>query len=157
MRRMSFHFSHLWCEKKKCLPENYLFSQVLSVPVNLRPTSGKKTGKQQGCRCGPEYKPVTPLLPKEHSLQTCSYPSHFLNSCGDFLCRLICCWLLECGVTSSVTCGDSGARPWWVHRKHPLMRPLPSPSQLKCYGLLQGRFRWVSCQQSYATERNHSN
>lgn len=119
----------------------------ISVPINRRPTSGKKTGKQQGCCWGPQNKPeIPPLLPKEHSLQTCSYPSHFLNSRGVFLHWLICCWLLECRVISSVTCGDSGARPWWVHRKQfdLLMRPLPSLSQLNCDGLLQELFRQIS-------------
>ena len=47
-----------------CAPLECLLSPVLSVPANLRPTKGKKTGKQQGCRQGPKNKPATPLLPK---------------------------------------------------------------------------------------------
>lgn len=131
-------------KRGRTVPESCLFSLVLSVPLKLWPTSGKKTGKQQGRRCGPKNKP--PPLPNEHSLKTCSYPSHFLNSRGVFLRPLICCWLLECRVISSVTCSDSGARPRWVHRKKfdLLMRPLPSTSQLKCDGLLEGRFHWMN-------------
>lgn len=78
---------------------------------------------------------------KEHPLQTCSTPIHFLCSRSVFLHWLICCWLLESRVTVSMTCCDSGAFSRWVHRKQfdLLMRPLPSPSQLKRDGPLQER------------------
>lgn len=56
-------FLLLW-KKRRGVPEDCLFSHVLSVRINLRPTSGKKTGKQQGCHWGPQNKPETPVLPK---------------------------------------------------------------------------------------------
>lgn len=42
----------------------YIFSCFICVPVNPKPTSGKKTGKQQGCRRGLKNKAETPHLPR---------------------------------------------------------------------------------------------
>lgn len=62
LRWMSFHMNHLWWGKKeRGVPDGCLFFLcVLFVPVNLRPLSGKKTGKQRGCHRGPKNKPETP-------------------------------------------------------------------------------------------------
>lgn len=143
LRWMSIHlYFHCGGKQSGGLPDACLFSHVVSVCINLRPASGKKTGKQQGCRWGPQNKPETRVLPKRTLssnmflpnplpvlLQRVPAPAHLLlviGVQGHLLYDLWWQW-------------SSGARLWCVHRKlfDILMRPLPSPSRLKCDGLLQ--------------------
>lgn len=61
------HESFVMWKKERGVPDECLFSLVLSVLVNLRPTSGKKTEKKRICRWGFKNKPE-----KHPSCQTLS-------------------------------------------------------------------------------------
>lgn len=81
--------------------------QVFTIKP-MRSAAVEKTGRQQSCCRGSKNKAETPFLPRRTlSLQACSYAlSHFLCSCSVFLHSLICCWLIESRVNSSLTL-------WW--------------------------------------------
>lgn len=144
LRWMSFHLYCYCCKKEGDFQRTVYF---LMFYLSALTWDQLQERKQESSRVVVEAPPKTNQTPlsfqKERYLQTCSYPIHFLCSCSVFLRWLICCWLLEFRVTFSLTCGGSVVCPQWLDRKQfdLLMRPLPSPCQLKCDGLLHGCHR----------------
>lgn len=118
---MSLPLNHSWFDEIK----REFLRNVSSLVFYLSPLTWdllqeRKQESSGAIAEAPKNKPLSdPLnLAKKNTLSKhCSCPSLFLCSCGVFLRRLICCWLLEFGVTCPVTSGDSGAGSKWLRRK----------------------------------------